>query len=245
MPTPYSVSDIHSEFEKDFENINVQLTAIYDQVYSPPGSSIIEGLAVEFLADAIKPSEQANNTINFWAKLIGSISLFFKVTIVIVRVVKKDQTKWEFFNRVLGVFIFVYAFIFVLLLFKPNILEQQYPPVISREVSLNKIEDQLSSISTYLESHTISPSVGVQTDSGGNVQMTDVENQLANVAKELSEIKLQDQQSVEEIGGKLDEVNANIKDVKTASAKRGWLGFNTLLLLVILGLLIYSRIEGR
>lgn len=242
-PTSYSVEDIHSEFEQDFENINVQLTAIYEQVDSSHGESIVEGLAVEFLADAIKPSEQTSSVINFWAKLIGSLSLFFKVTIVVVRFVKNDKTKWEPFNTILGVFLFVYALLFVLLLFKPNVLQQQPLTETPRDIALSNIEVQLSTISTYLENHTISPLAEIPTDTG-NAQMTNVEVQLANVAKELNEIKLQDQQAVEEINNRFDELNTSVQDTKSVAAKRGWLGFNTILLLAILGFLLYSRFES-
>lgn len=236
LPTPYTVDDIHSRFTSDFEKIDTQLSKIYDQVYAPPGASIIENVFSNFLYDLVKPSSETNNIIYLLAKIIGSVSLIIKISIVFVK--NKDKGGVRLVNAIVTTIIFLYALIFLGILFRPQVLPYQTQTTNERDIALSNIENQLSVITNYINESPPQSATEGQTAINGT-ELGNVESQLVSISNQLQAISTQDQESVATLNTRLEEIKVLVEGTKDSSAKRGlqWVNFFLLVALLILSVL--------
>jgi hypothetical protein len=238
LPTPVSVDDIHSGFIDDFKKIDNQLIQIqsdvirvYDQVYSPPGTFLVQNFISDFVYDMINPKPGTNATIYLVMKILGSLGLFFKATIVIVRVVKKDKqnSALDWVNKFFGIVIFVYALVFVMILYKPSVLKQPSTET-PRTTYLSNIDNKLSDILKYVQAPA-SPVTNNSSINSGNV-----ETQLASISNQLTTISTQDNESIIKLQKQLDDLQKKGQEVKSATAKSWLQVFSFIILIVILAM---------
>lgn len=244
LPTLISVEEIHTGFVDDFTAINEKLDNIYDKVDTPPGWFLVENILSDYIYGMLNSSASTSGTWYWLFKLLGIISVSLKLVITVVRVTGKDKDKGKIWDMFATSLIFIYALIFVLILFFPPNTKSIIPSASIGQPPLSQLDQKLDKIIAILNDNNNSP-LSPDTVPGNVSELTVFQNQLITISNQLDDMKLQDQQAIDGINQKIDELNTKIQDAKSISAKRGLQIFNTLLLLLILGLLIYPRFENR
>jgi len=240
QPTSPSAEDIHLEFVNDFADINSKLDKIYNEVDSPPGWFLVENLVSDYIYDLINPSPAVGGATYLLIKLLGFLGVLVKAAIAMVRLVGRDKQKYPFLDRIATFIVFLYALVFLLVLyFPPNLQQEVQPGTVSEQPPLGQLDRKLDEILTMLVTNiTPQPSTGAVT--GGNVDLTSLRSDLTTISGQLDEMSIQDQQAISGINQQIDELSSQIQETKSATAKRGWLFVNTLLLLAIFVLIFFS-----
>jgi hypothetical protein len=190
----------------------------------------------------INSSASTSGTWYWLFKLLGFISVSLKLVITVVRVTGKDKDKGKILDIFATSLITIYALVFVLVLFFPPNIQSAVSSSPIGQPPLSQLDQKLDKIIVILNNNSPLPP---DTVPGNASELTVFQNQLITISNQLDEMKLQDQQAIDGINLKIDELNTNIQDAKSVSAKRGLQIINTLLLVAILGLLIYPRFENR